>query len=52
MSADDLESLHETLYWLSRHGTAEAVAAADREYVEGRTLSLDELRAEHGLPPR
>ncbi|QDC12700.1 type II toxin-antitoxin system Phd/YefM family antitoxin [Rhodococcus ruber] len=52
MSADDLESLHETIYWLSRPGTAEAVAIADREYAAGRTVSLDELRAEHGLPPR
>ncbi|WP_416061835.1 type II toxin-antitoxin system Phd/YefM family antitoxin [Rhodococcus indonesiensis] len=52
MSADDLESLHETIYWLSRSGTAESVAVADREYAASRTASLDELRAEHGLPPR
>ncbi|AHD24119.1 antitoxin (plasmid) [Rhodococcus pyridinivorans SB3094] len=52
MSADDLESLHETIYWLSRPGTAESVAAADREYAAGHTASLDELRTEHGLPPR
>lgn len=52
MSADDLESLHETIYWLSRPGTAEAVAVADREYAVGQTSSLDEVRAEHGLPPR
>ncbi|MBC2592457.1 type II toxin-antitoxin system Phd/YefM family antitoxin [Rhodococcus aetherivorans] len=52
MSADDLESLHETIYWLSRSGTAESVAVADREYAAGQTASLDELRAEHGLPPR
>ncbi|KOS57720.1 type II toxin-antitoxin system Phd/YefM family antitoxin [Rhodococcus rhodochrous] len=52
MSADDLESLHETIYWLSRPGTAESVAVADREYAAGQTASLDEVRAEHGLPPR
>ncbi|MXP20273.1 type II toxin-antitoxin system prevent-host-death family antitoxin [Gordonia sp. HNM0687] len=52
MSADDLESLHETIYWLSRRGTAEAVAAADDESAAGKTISLDDLRAEHGLPPR
>ena len=44
MSADDLESLHETIYWLSRSSTTEAVARADAEY--------DQLRAEHDLPPR
>lgn len=52
MSADDLESLHETIYWLSRAGTAEAVAEADRGYAAGATTSIDELRAAYGLPPR
>ena len=52
ISVADLESLHETIYWLSRPGTAEAVTAADREYADGETTSLDDLRAEHGLPPR
>ncbi|WP_240918785.1 type II toxin-antitoxin system Phd/YefM family antitoxin [Rhodococcus sp. 14C212] len=45
MSVDDLESLQETIYWLSRPGTAESVAVADREYAAGRTTSLEELRA-------
>ncbi|MAU81590.1 type II toxin-antitoxin system Phd/YefM family antitoxin [Gordonia sp. Z-3] len=52
MSADDLESLHETIHWLSRRGTADAVAGADDEHAAGHTISLDDLRAEHGLPPR
>lgn len=52
MSADDLESLHETIYWLSRAGIREAVAAADVEYAAGQTVSLEDLRAEHGMPPR
>lgn len=52
MSADDLESLHETIHWLSRSGTPEAVAMADREYAAGETISLDQLRAEHGLRQR
>ena len=52
ISVEDLESLHETIYWLSRPGTADAVAAADREYAAGETTSLDDLRAEYGLPPR
>ncbi|WP_044508597.1 type II toxin-antitoxin system Phd/YefM family antitoxin [Gordonia sp. KTR9] len=52
MSADDLESLHETIYWLSRAGTRDAVAAADAEYADVQTISLEELRAEHGMPPK
>ncbi|MGU3587248.1 type II toxin-antitoxin system Phd/YefM family antitoxin [Rhodococcus sp. C26F] len=52
MSAEDLESLHETIYWLSRSGTREAIAEADREYASGQTTSLEDLRAEYGLPPR
>ncbi len=52
MSADDLESLHETIYWLSRPGTYEAVADADSEYTAGTTTSLDDLRGAYGLPPR
>lgn len=52
MSADDLESLHETIYWLSRAGTRDAVAAADVEYAASQTISLEDLRAEHGMPPR
>lgn len=52
MSADDLESLHETLHWLSRTGTREAIATADREYAAGETVSIDQLRTEHGLSAR
>lgn len=44
MSADDLESLHDTIYWLSRATTTEAVAEADAEYAAGDTVSLDRLR--------
>jgi prevent-host-death family protein len=52
MSADDLESLHETLYWLSRPGIRESIAQAEREYAAGETISGDELRAEFGLPSK
>lgn len=52
MSADDLESLHETLYWLSKPGTRESIAEAEREYAAGKTTGGDDLRAEFGLPPR
>lgn len=50
MAADDLESLQETLFWLSKPGSAESVAAAEREYAAGETVSGDELRAQFGLP--
>ena len=52
MSADDLESLHETLYWLSRPGIRESIAQAEREYATGETISGDDLRAEFGLPSK
>ena len=52
MSADDLESLHETLHWLSKPGTQQAIADAEREYTTGDTTSGSDLRAEFGLPPR
>ena len=51
MSADDLESLHETLYWLSKPGIRESVAEAEREHAAGETTNGEDLRAEFGLPP-
>lgn len=50
MAADDLESLQETLHWLSQPGITESVAAAEHEYVAGQTVSGEELRAKFGLP--
>jgi antitoxin YefM len=52
MSADDLESLHETLYWLSQPGIRTSVADAEREYAAGETTTAEDLRTEFGLPPR
>jgi prevent-host-death family protein len=52
MAADDLESLHETLYWLSRPGIRESLAEGEREYAAGGTISGEDLRAEFGLPPK
>jgi antitoxin YefM len=52
MSADDLESLQETVYWLSQPGIRNTIAAAEREYAEGLTVDGDALRDEFGLPPR
>lgn len=49
MSVDDLDSLEETLWWLSQPGTREAVEEADRE----EFVSGDEVRRtlqERGIP--
>jgi len=51
MSADDLDSLHETLHWLSQPGIRQAVADAEREFAAGETTSGEDLRAEFGLSP-
>ena len=50
ISADDLESLHETLYWLAKPDIADAISAAERDYAAGATTSGDDLRTEFGLP--
>lgn len=50
MAAEDLESLHETVYWLSRHGVRETIAEADAAIAAGDTIGSDELRRRLGLP--
>lgn len=50
MSSEDLESLHETIYWLSQPGIREDIDAGRREYTAGETSSAADLRAEFGLP--
>ena len=49
MAADDLESLHETLFWLSQPGISESIDAARRDVEAGDTVSGGALRAEFGL---
>lgn len=49
MAAEDLESLHETLFWLSRQGIREDIAAARHDAATGDTISAAELRAEFRL---
>jgi PHD/YefM family antitoxin component YafN of YafNO toxin-antitoxin module len=51
MSADDLESLRETLYRLSQPGIRESIAEAEREYAAGVSRSGQDLTDEFGLPP-
>lgn len=50
MSADDLESLRETVFWLSQPGVRADVAAADAALADGSAITGTELRAELGLP--
>jgi antitoxin YefM len=52
MAAEDLESLHETLFWLSQPGVRDALAEADHEHATGATLDSAQLRAELALPER
>ena len=52
MSADDLESLQETIVWLSQPGIREDLEQARRDIAESKTVSGDDLRREFGLPPR
>lgn len=52
MAADDLESLQESLLWLSQPGIADSVAAAEREYASGQTVGGDDLRTQFGLPAK
>ncbi|MCZ2804893.1 type II toxin-antitoxin system Phd/YefM family antitoxin [Modestobacter sp. VKM Ac-2983] len=50
MAKSDLDSLHETIFWLSQQGVREDVAAARRELAEGGTVTAHDLRAEFRLP--
>lgn len=52
MAADDLESLRETVYWLSKPGIRDTIAEADAAIAAGDTTGSDELRRQLGLPER
>lgn len=49
MSADDLESLNETLHALRTPGIAEDLKQADADYAAGNTISGERLRQRYGL---
>ena len=51
MAAEDLESLHETLFWLSQPGLRDDLAAAADDEAAGGERTSAELRVELGLPP-
>jgi prevent-host-death family protein len=52
LAAEDLESLQETVFWLSQPGIRESVAEADAAIAAGDTVDSDELRRRLGLPAR
>jgi prevent-host-death family protein len=52
LAAEDLESLQETVFWLSQPGIRESVAEADAAIAAGDTVDSAELRRRLGLPAR
>lgn len=50
MSADDLESLQETVLGLSQPGVRDDIAEADAAVADGSAITGSELRAELGPP--
>lgn len=52
MSEDDLDSLRETLFWLSQPGIREDIAESRQAIKDGNTVGLDDLRAKYGLPAK
>lgn len=49
MSADDLESLQETLHALRTSGVAEDLAQAEADFAAGNTVPAEEVRRRYGL---
>ena len=49
VSAEEWESLQETLFWQSQPGISEDVAAARGEYESGASVSGEEMRRRYGL---
>ncbi len=52
ISAEEWDSIQETLFWLAQPGILDDVAEAERDHAEGRTLDEAEVRAKLGLPDR
>ena len=50
IAAHDLESMQETIHWLSQPGIKETIAEADAGFAAGCGVDSDALRAELGLP--
>lgn len=50
MAKDDLDSLHETIFWLTQPHVRRDIDSALEEDARGETITAAELRAEFGLP--
>lgn len=51
ISADEWESIQETLFWQSQPGIREDVAQAEQDIATGNTVKAEDLRARYGLTP-
>lgn len=49
LSAEEWESIQETLFWQSQPGLLNDVARAREEYEDGQTMNGDEMRRRYGL---
>ena len=52
VSADEWESLQETLFWLSQPGILGDLAEAEADIAAGRTYDQAQVRARLGLPSK
>ncbi|ASL09530.1 type II toxin-antitoxin system Phd/YefM family antitoxin [Mycobacterium intracellulare] len=52
LSADEFESMQETIFWLSQPGIREDIEQAEQEARAGRTFGEDEIRTKFGVPKR
>ncbi|MGB8382122.1 MAG: type II toxin-antitoxin system Phd/YefM family antitoxin [Dermatophilaceae bacterium] len=52
LSADEWESMQETLFWSAQPMIREDIAEAERAYAAGDTLGEEDVRARLGVPKR
>ncbi|MGH3358369.1 MAG: type II toxin-antitoxin system Phd/YefM family antitoxin [Nocardioidaceae bacterium] len=52
VSADEWESIQETIFWLSQSNVREDIAEGRRAAADGETLSEEQVRARYGVPKR
>lgn len=52
VSADEWESMQETLFWLSQPGVHADLAEAEADITAGRTYDHNQARHALGLPPK
>lgn len=52
LSAEEFESMQETIFWLSQPGIREDIEQAEQEVRAGRTFGEDEIRTKFGVPKR